>query len=94
VEPGSVPGDLEEALGFKYSGLLEQASKRVSGEYQIVSMLVGLFWEVEHSAIYKPAPELRGATRSLPMQERTQGVLRSLAAFEEEFERIRNEAVR
>lgn len=86
-------GDPQETLGYKYSGFLS-VSKRVSGEYQIVSMLVGLFWEVEHSAIYKPLPELRGATRSLPMQERTQDVLRSLAAFEEEFERIRDEAIR
>lgn len=83
----------ETLLGYKYSGFIHEVSERVSGEYQIVSMLVGLFWEVEHSAIYKPIPELRGASRSLPMQERTQEVLRSLAAFEEEFERIRNEAI-
>jgi hypothetical protein len=85
-------GDQSETLGYKYSGFHE-VSKRVSGEYQIVSMLVGLFWEVEHSAIYKPIPELRGATRSLSMQERTRDVLRSLEAFEEEFEKIRNEAM-
>jgi hypothetical protein len=54
-------------------------------------MLVGLFWDVEHSALYKPTPELRGVARSLAMQERTQEVLRSLTAFEEEFERSRNE---
>jgi hypothetical protein len=56
-------------------------------------MLIGLFWQVEHSAIYKPAHDLRGATRSFAMQERTQEASRSLAAFEEEFERIRNENV-
>jgi ppGpp synthetase/RelA/SpoT-type nucleotidyltranferase len=83
--------DPQETLGYKYSGFIREVSETVSGEYQIVSMLVGLFWEVEHSAIYKS--ELRGATRSLPMQERTQEVLSSLAAFEEEFERIRNEAI-
>ncbi len=87
-------GDPQEMLGYKYSGFLQRVSQRVSGEYQIVSMLVGLFWEVEHSAIYKPIPELRGAIRSFSMQERTQEVLRSLAAFEEEFERIRNETMR
>jgi hypothetical protein len=78
--------DPQETLGYKYSGFCP-VSKKVRGEYQIVSMLVGLFWEVEHSAIYKPTPERRGATRSLPMQERTKAVLRSLAAFEEEFEK-------
>jgi ppGpp synthetase/RelA/SpoT-type nucleotidyltranferase len=87
-------GDPHETLGYKYTGLFQEASTRVRGEYQIVSMLVGLFWEVEHSAIYKPTPELRSATRSLPMQERTQDVLRSLAAFEAEFEKISSEETR
>jgi hypothetical protein len=86
-------GDQNETLGYKYSGFHE-VSKRVTGEYQIVSMLVGLFWQVEHSTIYKPIPELRGATRALSMQEKTSDVLRSLAAFEEEFESVRNEAMR
>jgi ppGpp synthetase/RelA/SpoT-type nucleotidyltranferase len=84
--------DPQETLGYKYSGFLDKVSNRVRGEYQIVSMLVGLFWEVEHSAIYKPTPELRGASRSLTMQQRQLDVLHSLAAFEEEFERVRNEA--
>ncbi len=85
-------GDPQETLGYKYSGFLDKVSSRVRGEYQIVSMLVGLFWEVEHSAIYKPTPGLRGTTRSFTMQERTLEVLRSLAAFEEEFERVRTAA--
>jgi hypothetical protein len=78
-------------LGYKYSGFLNEVSDRVRGEFQIVSMLVGLFWDVEHSALYKATPELRGVARSLPMQERTQEVLRSLRTFEEEFERSRSE---
>jgi ppGpp synthetase/RelA/SpoT-type nucleotidyltranferase len=84
--------DPHETLGYKYSGFLDNVSNKVQGEFQIVSMLVGLFWDVEHSALYKPAPELRGATRSLTMQERNSEVLRSLTAFEEEFERVQNEA--
>jgi hypothetical protein len=43
---------------FKYHGR-SSASKTVFGEYQIVSMLTGLFWEIEHSAIYKPVPRLK-----------------------------------
>jgi ppGpp synthetase/RelA/SpoT-type nucleotidyltranferase len=66
--------DPQETLGYKYSGLLDKVSNRVRGEFQIVSMLVGLFWDVEHSALYKPTPELRGVARSLAMQERTQEV--------------------
>jgi hypothetical protein len=84
--------DPQETLGYKYSGFLDKVSNRVRGEFQIVSMLVGLFWDVEHSALYKPAPELRGTARSLTMQERNREVLRSLTAFEEEFERVHNEA--
>jgi ppGpp synthetase/RelA/SpoT-type nucleotidyltranferase len=83
--------DPQETLGYKYSGLLKEVSDRVRGEFQIVSMLVGLFWDVEHSTLYKPTPELRGVARSLAMRQRNQEVLRSLEAFEEEFERLRNE---
>jgi ppGpp synthetase/RelA/SpoT-type nucleotidyltranferase len=91
-------GDPQESLGYKYSGFLEMVSNKVRGEFQIVSMLVGLFWDVEHSALYKPTPELRGVARSLTMQVQTQEVLRSLAAFEAafeaEFQRARNELKR
>ena len=56
-------------------------------EIQIVSLLIGLFWEVEHSAIYKPAPDLRGVSESLAMKARSAAVLASLREFEEEFSR-------
>jgi len=82
-----VCGETGETLAFKYHGFC-QASDKVVGEYQIVSMLVGLFWEVEHSAIYKPTPRLRGITRSLEMQKCTNDVHRALRAFEEEFESL------
>jgi len=61
---------------------------QVKAEYQVVPMLLGLFWEVEHSAIYKPTPRLRGITRSLEMQKCTNDVHRALRAFEEEFESL------
>jgi hypothetical protein len=75
----------QEQLAFKYSGYC-QTGDRVKAEYQIVSMLTGLFWEVEHSAIYKPAPRFRGIARSLGMQQRSTAVLEALRAFETEFE--------
>jgi len=59
-------------------------------EYQIVSMLAGLFWEVEHSANYKPAPRLKDIAESLTVRERSTAVLRALKDFEEEFERSVN----
>ena len=84
-----VPADGgDEPLAFKYHGYCDDASRKVRGELQIVSMLTGLFWEVERSAIYKPSPQLKGLARSLVMQERTQEVLKALRAFEEEFENL------
>jgi hypothetical protein len=74
-----------QVLALKYHGYCD-ASERIRGEYQIVSMLTGLFWEVEHSAIYKPAPRLKGIAQSFAMQQRTKEVLEALKAFEDEFE--------
>ena len=85
--------DRGNTLAFKYWGYCA-GSTRVLGEYQIVSTLTGLFWEVEHSAIYKASPELRGVTRAPSMQERSRKVLKALTGFEKEFERlIRDSAV-
>jgi len=75
-------------LALKYSGYCTDASSRIAGEYQIVSVLTGLFWNIEHSAIYKPSPQLKGVARSLTMQERKEDVLKAPNAFEEEFERL------
>jgi hypothetical protein len=50
-------------------------------------LLVGLFWEVEHAAIYKPSPSLRGVEKSAAMQSKTAAVLAALRDFEEEFDR-------
>ncbi|HEX4227697.1 MAG TPA: hypothetical protein VHZ07_03435 [Bryobacteraceae bacterium] len=77
-----------EKLAFKYSGYCSEASIAIRGEYQIVPFLTGLFWNIEHSAIYKPSPELKGVARSLAMQARSQAVLDALSSFEEEFERL------
>jgi hypothetical protein len=51
-------------------------------------MLTGLFWEVEHSAIYKPLPRLKDMIRLSAAQERSREVLDALVAFEEEFEHL------
>ena len=74
-----------DLIAHKYYGSCE-ASTSIRGEIQIVSMLTGLFWEVEHSAFYKLDPELKGVDRGGRMQERVQGIYRALASFEEGFE--------
>ena len=82
----SDPVEDGELTAFTYYGYCPAASEKVRGEYQVVSMLTGHFWEVEHSAMYKPAPTLKGVTRSLEMQQRYKEVLKALKAFEQEFE--------
>lgn len=74
---------------LKYHGYCT-ASAKISCEYQIVPMLLGLFWEVEHAAIYRPDPRLRGATKEIGMQARVAEVERVLADFEREFESLVN----
>jgi hypothetical protein len=76
-----------ETLALKYWGMCP-AGHHVAGEYQIVPMLTGLCWEVEHSAIYKPAPRLRGVTQSPEMRKPVAEVLRALRGFEATFERL------
>jgi ppGpp synthetase/RelA/SpoT-type nucleotidyltranferase len=72
-------------LAFKYSGHC-QTGDQVRAEYQIVSTLIGLLWEVEHSAIYKPDPRLKTIADSIEMKRRRATVLDALSAFETEFE--------
>ena len=86
-EPDPVRDENGKLLAFKYYGYCN-ANDKVRGEFQVVPMLTALFWEVEHTAIYKPSPILKGVARSLEMQQRTTEVLKALQAFEEEFESL------
>lgn len=83
-------GEPRQLLAHKYCGYCE-SNKRVMGEYQIVPMLIGLFWDVEHSAIYKPVPRLEGIARSLPMRQQKENVYSALIDFAEEFEKLLSE---
>lgn len=73
-----------EKLAFKYHGICD-ASNRITGEYQIVPALIGLFWEVEHSAIYKPSPRLKGVENSLEAKKSRANVYKALQEFEQQF---------
>lgn len=77
----------QEPLVFKYHGYCSRNSK-VRAELQVAPMLIGLFWEVEHSAIYKPSPQLKGLLSSLEMQRPVENVYQALKDFEAEFERL------
>lgn len=75
-------------LAHKYSGKCDDVSSEIHAEYQVVPMLIGLYWDVEHSAIYKPAPALKGKANSEPMKDMNASVVRALLNFEAEFERF------
>jgi hypothetical protein len=80
-------------LALKYFGKWSPDA-HITAEVQIVGLLIGLFWEVEHSAIYKPNPNLHGAVRSNVIQRRDD-VLSALQAFEGAFdEAIQGDAPR
>ncbi len=86
--------DTGETIASKYHGYCA-ASAKLHGELQIVPMLIGLFWQVEHSTMYKPSSQLKGIDGSPQMQQRRGGVLKALRAFEDEFERLlRNDPLR
>jgi len=48
-----VKDDTGVAIAPKYWGYCDKVCNKVRGEYHVVPMLLGLFWEVEHSAMYK-----------------------------------------
>jgi ppGpp synthetase/RelA/SpoT-type nucleotidyltranferase len=88
--PGSTAGD--DPVALKYRGRCASAQTTITAEIQIVSRLIGSFWEVEHAALYKPSPNLQGVLASPSMKERTNAVLTALRDFENEFERLVGEA--
>ncbi len=75
------------SLALKYHGYCS-GHCRVRTEIQVMSMLIGMFWEVEHAALYKPGQRLRGIEMSLKMQDRNADVIRALTAFEAQFEAL------
>jgi hypothetical protein len=77
-----VKDDKGAVLAPKYYGLCDEVSSAVRGEYQIVPMLIGLFWDVEHSAMYKS----RGAANSDEMKKYRADVYNALFRFEEGIE--------
>lgn len=82
----AVPGSIQ-ALAYKYHGFCSEHAL-IHSEIQVLSMLVGLFWEVEHGALYKPTLRLRGIGGSLDMRARNADVIRALNAFEDQFEAL------
>jgi len=79
-------------LARKYDGILK--GYKIRAEYQVLPMLVGLFWNVEHAVIYKPDPVLQGIAQSPMMGESSDLVLSALVHFSSQFENLIKEAKR
>jgi len=70
---------------YKYYN--EIGDLKIPCEIQIVSMLTGKFWDVEHAALYKPNPAYKGAIEgSFTMDRLYKDVMNKLAEFEKAFE--------
>ena len=76
--------DLAFEPGFKYFGQ-QRDTELIRCEYQIVPMLVGLFWEVEHAAIYKASPSLGGVADEPEVKKSQAELLEALKNFEQSF---------
>jgi ppGpp synthetase/RelA/SpoT-type nucleotidyltranferase len=77
-----------EILALKYHGLCSQHSV-VRSEIQVLSMLIGLFWEVEHGALYKPSRHLASSMKFEELRLRNDEVIGALLAFENAFEDLK-----
>jgi ppGpp synthetase/RelA/SpoT-type nucleotidyltranferase len=72
---------------WKYCGRCS-AGSTIQAELQIVPMLTGLFWHIEHDAFYKPLdPTLRGVVNKPTVREQTERVYDAFEALEEMLER-------
>lgn len=70
-----------------YKFYQEIGELKIPCEIQIVSMLTGKFWDVEHSALYKPNPAYKGAIEgNFTMNRLYKDVMNKLAEFEKAFE--------
>ena len=75
----------KELPAKKYYGRPDSQSK-IKAEYQIVPILIGNFWDVEHDTIYKPAQEHRAAR--MLMKKSVVKVYQALQLFEDQFEEV------
>jgi len=75
---------------LKYDGFLDE-DKKIRCEIQLVPMLTGMFWEVEHSALYKPHPKYKNVKEDLKLKRLYTEILNKFAEFEKTFEEVVSE---
>ncbi len=71
----------------KYFGYIDP-EKKIYCEYQIAPMLIGLFWQVEHAALYKPSLELKGIEEYYPVLKERENIYDAFSEFEKRFEEL------
>ncbi len=79
----------DDVLAYKYYGFMKKKDS-IYSEYQIVPMLIGLFWVVEHSTTYKPKPEYRGIAKAPEMEIVKNKVYLALKDYGDKFEQLMN----
>jgi ppGpp synthetase/RelA/SpoT-type nucleotidyltranferase len=87
ADPVLPPGSSSRSLALKYHGYC-RTHRHIRAEVQLMSMLIGMYWEVEHGAMYKPGDRLRSLEVQIRMQRRSEEVIRAMQAFEEQFEAL------
>lgn len=92
ADPVPAPEPTESPIALKYHGRCTSSGTYITAELQIVSSLIGSFWDIEHAAVYKTSPNLQGVMASPSMKVRYGAVLTALLDFEREFERLIREA--
>ena len=50
--------------------------------------MIGLFWQVEHAALYKPSLELKGIEEYYPVLKERENIYNAFSKFEKRFEEI------
>lgn len=75
-------GEPKQWRAHKYFGECP-TSLEIQAEIQVVPMLTGLFWQIEHDAFYKPRdPVLRAAVNKPSVRERREGVYQAFEKLE------------
>lgn len=76
-----------QPLWLKYKGKCNEKD-RINAEYQICPMLIGLFGDVEHAAIYKPGAALKGIETVEEIKDCKEEVYKVLRNFEKLVEEV------
>ncbi|MBX9587126.1 MAG: hypothetical protein K2X50_07685 [Gammaproteobacteria bacterium] len=81
--------------GFQYQGKIKE-NENIGCEIQIVPMLIGKYWEVEHFVLYKPLPLYKDIKKDCPeIKELYDKICETLEDFEKKFsEFVKNQKSR